>query len=50
MLFDEIEEGKFDEARTRIERLRREIGEMPDLVGAESYIWRVEHEAEEAAE
>jgi predicted ATP-binding protein involved in virulence len=49
-LFDEIEDGKFDEARTRIERLRREIGEMPDLVGAESYIWRVEHEDEEAAE
>lgn len=49
-LFNEIEEGKFDEARARIERLRTDIGDMPDLVGAESYIWRVEHEGDEAAE
>ncbi len=49
-LFDEIEEGKFDEARARIAKLRAEIGDMPDLVGAESYIWRVEHEGDEAAE
>jgi predicted ATP-binding protein involved in virulence len=49
-LFDEIEDGKFEEARARIARLRREIGDAPDLVGAESYIWRVEREDEEAAE
>jgi predicted ATP-binding protein involved in virulence len=50
LLFDEIEDGKFDEARARIARLRNDIGDMPDLVGAESYIWRVEHDGEEAAE
>ena len=49
-LFDEIEAGKFDEAHARIEKLRADIGDMPDLVGAESYIWRVEHEGDEAAE
>lgn len=49
-LFNEIEEGKFDEARARIERLRTDIGDMPDLIGAESYLWRVEHEGDEAAE
>ncbi len=50
-LFDLIDEGRFEEARAEIDSLRREIGPLaPDIAGAESYMWRIEHEADEAAE
>ena len=50
-LFELIDDGDFDEARTEIENLRKEIGPLaPDVIGAESYMWRIEHEADEAAE
>ena len=49
-LFDAIDDGRFDEARASIAALRKEIGDAPDLLGAESYIWRVEHEGDEAAQ
>lgn len=49
-LYDEIEDGKFDEARTRIAQLRKEIGSFGDVEAAESYMWRVEHDGDEAAE
>jgi energy-coupling factor transporter ATP-binding protein EcfA2 len=49
-LYDEIEDGKFEEARARIAYLRKEIGGFGDVEAAESYMWRVEHEGDEAAE
>jgi predicted ATP-binding protein involved in virulence len=49
-LYDEIEDGKFEEARARIAKLREEIGGFGDVEAAESYMWRVEHEGDEAAE
>jgi predicted ATP-binding protein involved in virulence len=49
-LYDEIEDGKFEEARARIAILRKEIGGFRDVEAAESYMWRVEHEGDEAAE
>jgi predicted ATP-binding protein involved in virulence len=49
-LYDEIEDGKFEEARARIAKLRKEIGSFGDVEAAESYMWRVEHEGDEAAE
>jgi predicted ATP-binding protein involved in virulence len=49
-LYDEIEDGKFEEARARIAKLRKEIGGFGDVEAAESYMWRVEHEGDEAAE
>lgn len=49
-LYDEIEDGKFEEARARIVNLRKEIGGFGEVEAAESYMWRVEHEGDEAAE
>jgi predicted ATP-binding protein involved in virulence len=49
-LYDEIEDGKFEEARARIAILRNEIGGFGDVEAAESYMWRVEHEGDEAVE
>jgi predicted ATP-binding protein involved in virulence len=49
-LYDEIEDGKFEEARARIAHLRKEIGGFGDVEAAESYMWRVEREGDEAAE
>jgi predicted ATP-binding protein involved in virulence len=50
MLFEAIENSRFDEAQEMIAELRNIIGESPDIVAAESYIWNVEHDGEEAAE
>jgi predicted ATP-binding protein involved in virulence len=50
LLYDEIEDGKFEEARARIANLRKEIGSFGDVEAAESYMWRVEREGDEAAE
>jgi predicted ATP-binding protein involved in virulence len=49
-MMDAIEDDRLDEAREMIAALRTDIGEAPAIVGAESYIWRIEHEADEAAE
>jgi predicted ATP-binding protein involved in virulence len=49
-LFDAIDDDRLEEARAMIAQLRKEIGNAPDLVGAESYIWRIEHKGDEAAE
>jgi hypothetical protein len=49
-LFDAIEEGRFEDARGEISKLRKDIGEAPDIVGAESYLWNLEHSGDEAAE
>jgi hypothetical protein len=49
-LFDLIEDDKFDDARRAIKALRNDIGDGPETVGAEAYLWRLEHLGEEAAE
>ena len=49
-MFNLIEDEKFDEAREAITALRRDIGYGPDIVGAEAYLWRMEHLGDEAAE
>lgn len=49
-LFNLIEDEKFDEARKAIKALRKDIGDGPDIVGAEAYLWRMEHLGDEAAE
>jgi predicted ATP-binding protein involved in virulence len=49
-LFDAIEGSRFEEARGMIAALRRDIGDAPDITGAESYLWNLEHSADEAAE
>jgi predicted ATP-binding protein involved in virulence len=49
-VFDAIDDDRLEEARAMIAALRAEIGEAPDVIGAESYIWRIEHEGDEAAE
>jgi predicted ATP-binding protein involved in virulence len=49
-MFNLIEDEKFDEARLAIKALRQDIGYGPDVVGAEAYLWRMEHLGEEAAE
>ena len=49
-LFDDIEDERFDEARLKIAALREDIGEAPDIVGAEAYLWRMQHLGDEAAE
>ncbi len=48
--FNAIEDGRFEEARGEISKLRKDIGEAPDIVGAESYLWNLEHSGDEAAE
>jgi hypothetical protein len=50
VLFEAIENSRFEDARGMIANLRDVIGEAPDIVAAESYIWNVEHDGEEAAE
>jgi predicted ATP-binding protein involved in virulence len=50
LLFEAIESGAFEDARAMIAELREVIGEAPDVVAAESYIWNVEHDGEKAAE
>lgn len=49
-MFGAIEEGRFDEARLLIGQLRETIGEAPDVVAADSYLWNLEHDPGEAAE
>jgi predicted ATP-binding protein involved in virulence len=50
-LFDAIEDDHLDDARAMIEALRADLGDYaPDIAGAESYIWRIEHDTDEAAE
>ena len=49
-LFDAIDDDRIEEAKAMITALRADIGEAPDIVGAESYIWRIEHQGDEAAE
>ena len=49
-MFGAIEEGRFDEARLLIGQLRETIGEAPDVVAANSYLWNLEHDPGEAAE
>jgi predicted ATP-binding protein involved in virulence len=50
IMLEAIENNRFDDARSMIAELREVIGEAPDVVAAESYIWNVEHDGEEAAE
>jgi len=50
VVFNAIDDDRFEDARAEIARLREDIGEAPDIVGAEAYMWRIEHEADEAAE
>jgi predicted ATP-binding protein involved in virulence len=50
VLFEAIENSRLEEARGMIAELRDVIGEAPDIVAAESYIWNLEHDGEEAAE
>jgi predicted ATP-binding protein involved in virulence len=50
VLFEAIENSRLEDARAMIAELRDVIGEAPDIVAAESYIWNVEHDGEEAAE
>jgi predicted ATP-binding protein involved in virulence len=50
VLFEAIENSRLEEARGMIAELRDVIGEAPDIVAAESYIWNVEYDGEEAAE
>ncbi len=49
-LFDAIDDDRLQDARDMIASLRADIGEAPDIVGAESYLWRIEHQGDEAAE
>ena len=49
-LFDAIDDDRIEEAKRIIAALRADIGNAPDIVGAESYIWRIEHHGDEAAE
>jgi predicted ATP-binding protein involved in virulence len=49
-LFELIEDDKFDQARSAIKALRHDIGDGPETIGAEAYLWRLEHLGEEAAE
>ncbi len=49
-MFEAIEHGRFDDARRLMEELRETIGEAPDVVAAESYLWNLEHDSGEAAE
>ena len=49
-LYDSIEDGEFEAARELIKELRQTVGNFGDVEAAESYIWRAEHEADEAAE
>ncbi len=49
-LFDAIDQDRIEEAKGMIAALRADIGNAPDIVGAESYIWRIEHQGDEAAE
>ena len=49
-LYDEIEDGRFEEARARIAHLRNQIGGFGDVEAAEFDMWRVEHDGDEAAQ
>jgi predicted ATP-binding protein involved in virulence len=49
-MFEAIEQARFDDARRLMEELRETIGEAPDIVAAESYLWNLEHDSGEAAE
>ncbi|MGO9422081.1 AAA family ATPase [Roseiarcus sp.] len=49
-IFDAIDDDRIEEAKGMIAALRADIGNAPDIVGAESYIWRIEHQGDEAAE
>ena len=49
-VFDAIDDDRIEEAKGLIAALRSDIGNAPDIVGAESYIWRIEHQGDEAAE
>jgi len=49
-LYNLLEDEKYDEARGRLKALRADVGEIPEVVGAEAYLWRVEHVDDEAAE
>ncbi len=49
-LFDAIDQDRIEEAKAMISALRADIGNAPDIAGAESYIWRIEHQGDEAAE
>lgn len=49
-LFNLLEDEKYDEARIQLKSLRAEVGDIPEVVGAEAYLWRVEHLDDEAAE
>jgi hypothetical protein len=49
-LFDALDDGQFERARELIAQLRSTIGEAPDIVAAETYLWNLENDGEEAAE
>ena len=49
-IWDAIEKGALRKARGLIKKLRARIGDDPDIIGAESYMWRIEHTGDEAAE
>ncbi len=51
-LFDAIDDDRIEEAKGMIAALRADISNAPDpdIIGAESYIWRIEHQDDEAAE
>jgi predicted ATP-binding protein involved in virulence len=49
-MFAAIEHERFDDARSLMRELRETIGEAPDVVAAESYLWNLEHDSGEAAE
>jgi hypothetical protein len=49
-LYDAIEDGEFDKARSMISELRAEVGGFGDVAAAEAYMWNVEHAGDEAAE
>jgi len=49
-LWKTIEDGHLDKARAQIKKLRGAIGDDPDIIGAEAYMWRIENLGEEAAE
>ena len=53
-VFTAIDDGRLDAAKSMIAALRADFGDaadiVPDIVGAESYIWNLEHDPGEAAE
>jgi predicted ATP-binding protein involved in virulence len=50
IMFEAIEDGRFNDAQQVMAELRDTIGEAPDVVAAESYLWNLQHGAGETVD